>query len=165
MQPSRLLLDRYFFPITEVAAYMGATDIGEMGFPEISAMAFYHEPGKLVVNCNVAWGEREKTPYFIQVLAYGLFTIPVEFADTLAGLKNIAHNCSTIIFGTAREHIASVTARGPYSTAFVPGVIFEQDAVRLDIAPELAERYDSKAVSPTLVKSASGPSKKRTKKP
>jgi hypothetical protein len=87
------------------------------------------EPGLPVQRAQVRLGIRYKPthegnfPYSFQLDLVGSFAVPFDLKD-IEPHRLLELNGSSILYGVAREMIASFTSRGPHSYVLLPSISF-----------------------------------------
>lgn len=74
-------------------------------------------------------GRKERTPYTFRVSVVGYFHIDKQFPEEKADLLIYA-SAPSLLYGAAREMLATITGRGPYPAIILPTATFYDDAVR-----------------------------------
>ena len=134
-----LRLKRYFFPLSHVEANPAYKPDGHNEFDLETRLTSHFDPksgifaAQLIVTLGDNEDENLESPYFFQVAAYAGFEpaegteIDVLDPDTMREL--LATEGFKILAGAIREHLASLTARGPWGEYILP-------VLRLRIATE-----------------------------
>lgn len=126
MQPSPLVLVNYFLTDLQVKAHREFDpEADTQHSAELSAAVETFQQNDLW-GCTLTVGVASKesmAPYTVSLTLMGFFTVvdtyPVDKIDELVNV-----GAPSILFGAAREVIASVTARGPYDTFILPSSSF-----------------------------------------
>lgn len=137
MSHPELLLDRLFFPSTQVIAYQDPPET-EMGAPNHLAHVYFLEGNKVLVNLGITWGEESTTPYFVQVHAHAVFMIEAFELSSREEVNSITRSIVSAVDSASREHIAQTTARGPHGTVLLPMTQLQPKDVQLQLHTELA---------------------------
>ena len=75
--------------------------------------------------------ESESDAYEIRALSVGRFqTSPETPSETQQAI--IMHSAPNILYGALREHIISMTSRGPWSEYYLPAVIIDPEDFATD---------------------------------
>jgi preprotein translocase subunit SecB len=110
-------------------------------------------PLRWTVQLSVKFGaEEEKSiPYDGSIECEGYFTIVESALPEEKQRKLVAVNGATILYSTASEVIATLTARGRHGKFLLPSVSFIDQVIRLpdDPAPETPPSSGQAATSPT----------------
>lgn len=137
MNHPELLLDRLFFPSTQVIAYQDPPET-EMGFPSHVTQVQFLEGNEVVVNLAITWGEENTTPYFVQVHTHAVFMIEAFELSSREAVDSITHSVVSAVSSASREHIAQTSARGPHGTVLLPMTRLQPKDVQLQVYKELA---------------------------
>ena len=130
MRPHNVKLVKYFFPETSVKASQdhdteGRIDSTEQSVSveivEIPSMDNQHTVKVRLISDDEG---SENAPYSYQIEAFGIFeAASTESEELLEAYKeNFQPVAVQILFGAIREHLATVTARGPWGN-FIVGVL------------------------------------------
>jgi preprotein translocase subunit SecB len=181
MKPSPLHLEGYFVkelavevnPSFEkrqaITAWMGyhyqPDDLFEPDVVTFDASGFYaskkDDPLRRVCALTIVSDRkpRKKVPYFFRITLEGYFQIcpsyPTERIEIL-----FHANAPGLLYGAAREILASITGRGPFPAIVLPSISFLDDAEKI-----AAEINEQKAITTAKrIKRLPAKSRKGTKK-
>ncbi len=130
MRPSPLRLKRYFFPLSHVEANPAyAPDAGREF--EIDTQLSSHIDSKqgiyaaqLIITLSKDKEANLAAPYFFQLVAYAAFELAEAGQEDALIADEIKEWVATegfkILAGAAREHLAALTARGPWGEQILP---------------------------------------------
>jgi preprotein translocase subunit SecB len=183
MQPSPLLLEGYY--LKEVAVELNPkfekrSDVSALaGFHYQTDASFAPEPINFAYS-GAAWANKDESsrraveitiesvkskkneyPYSFRITLVGYFEIHKEYPSEKAELMFHA-NAPAILFGAAREMLASITARGIYPAVILPSVTFLDNAQKI-VADLGAPIKDSQKGKVLMLKGATKTSKKKKK--
>jgi len=136
MQRSPLQLEEFFFTDVVVRANAEAEpEVIEVPLPvEVSASIGFDTDGVHSIWLELSQPD-EKLAYTIEVHAFATFKIDQEGCRQLYkkafNPAVIGVNVARIVYSSARELIASLTARSAYGTAIIPGMFIEPADVEL----------------------------------
>jgi preprotein translocase subunit SecB len=115
------------------------------------------DPSKLRYLLRInSTGKKDKAPYTFRIALVGYFRVDKEHLAERGNILLYA-NAPSLLYSTAREILASTTARGPYPSIILPVVSFLDDAEKL-VADE------AKPVGRPLLKGRIASTKKGAKK-
>lgn len=128
MKPSLLQLERSFFTKIELDADLTATEAPQKFASRISSGAAEDDPLRFQVTLAVSFGpedrERGKSSYRGELEAVGMFKIAEQVPEDQRARTVVVSGC-TLLFGMIREHLALLTARGPWPMFVLPTVTFQ----------------------------------------
>lgn len=142
MKPSPLQLEEVFYPALSFEANPGATNARGTIPAEVTAFVHYHEDGRHYAFLNLSQeNEKEEYTYKFEIDAFAIFSFDLERAKDAYKTNlpvAIAVNVARLLYGGARELLATVTARGPNGSATLDSAVIEPEDVQLrsDIKPE-----------------------------
>ncbi len=124
MDQSPLNLTKYFFTKTTIEANPEHNPKNERGFSvDISARLtkISTEKYQLEFNINIKEDKAANCPYFGDVQVVGVFSIKNETSPT--DKVTIIHiEGGELLYSAAREHILSITSRGPWGGVILPTI-------------------------------------------
>lgn len=129
MTTTLLQLDNCVFPEVTVEAnpFYVPQEEGKLDIsPEIASHVLFREPNRLFANVSIDLEDPEDVrPYVLNLRAFGVFTLPENIFECDQDLmeRKVAHyssNAATLVYGAAREFVASITARAPHGVFFLP---------------------------------------------
>jgi preprotein translocase subunit SecB len=127
MQTSPLRLDESF--IGEISVKAAEAEVHPVGDVQVDADLEFarHETDskkwKVRLLIRFKGSEDKPIPYMGSVEITGFFTVIAEM-DELKHTRLVAVNCPSILYSTARDVVAMLTARGPYGQLLLPSVSF-----------------------------------------
>lgn len=127
MIPSPLQLEHYFFTQMHLDAHPGADPDAEMHF-DSSVQCGRHEddPRRWMITLTVVIGGEEEDAdpaYTGQFEIIGMFRVDDQFPEDK--VANLAHaNGAAVLYGSVRELVANLTARGPFPQVLLPTTTF-----------------------------------------
>ncbi len=127
MIPSPLQLEHYFFTQMHLDANPGADPDADLNY-DASVQCAQHEddPRRWMITLTVDIGgtEEDTDPvYNGKFEIVGMFRVDGEFPEDR--VANLAHiNGAAILYGSVRELVANLTARGPFPQILLPTTTF-----------------------------------------
>ena len=117
-----LQLDEYFFPHVKVSAdpeALGTEVSAKCDFGvKVDGEGSYQV--SLVISSS-SESEKKRTPYSIELVAIGFFSVSPEWDNPVKLLKI---NGASILYAAAREFIITITSRGPWGAIMLPTTSF-----------------------------------------
>jgi|SRR5687767_14889733 len=134
MIPSPLRLEWYFIKELRVAwqseydsseaAAMSVSDLSV----EVTPSQSEEEPLKWAFEVSIALEDNtgKRFPYVFHIVLVGFFEIAREYAETNPNGSELLAvvNGPAVLYSAAREHITTLTSRGPYPEVVLPTVTF-----------------------------------------
>lgn len=165
MQNSPLQLDEVF--VGEVTVKPSEGPLATPGSSEclIDAKPSYgrnaENPLKWIVKLSVDFraAEQKSTPYEGHIDCEGYFTVADTALPEEKQRKLVAVNAATILYSTAREVVASITARGRKGKFLLPSVSFIDQQVTFPDDPQPGTPQPEQAASaPAIATATKNPS-------
>lgn len=136
MKPSPLQLDSYAFTRIHLDACESpeCMELKHTGQFQVNTRCQPHneDPSRWMVTISVSFGKEENKrcpPYILDVEVVGFFKVADDCPqDKQAAL--VRANGPAVLFGSVREMIAGLTARGPYPRVDLPTVTFIDEALK-----------------------------------
>lgn len=94
---------------------------------ELEAGSHSKDVAKQRVILQVASGDEDGSPYIFKVTIVGYFSVRGDKPSEEEALEHY-RNAATILYSTAREIVASATARGPFPAYLLPTLAFIVDS-------------------------------------
>lgn len=143
MKSSLLRLDRYWLKSISVSEN-SAFDPASTGVPVFESTTSRaqkaEDPKYWKVDLEVRTPEKNNSfqPYNVIVKLSGIFEVP----NNLDWEVVVAVNAPAVLFGAAREIIATVTSRGSFPAMVLPSVTFMDEAPKKDESKESSKQGD-----------------------
>lgn len=128
MKPAAFTLESVFYPDLSVSANPGFSYKAEAApsLPAVKFQFFRPEDGSYRITLHVQkTAESDCDPYTLSALAFGVFKADPNLSPSDQEAA-IFRNGPSIVYGSLRDHIASVTARSPWGEYYLPAVTFDQ---------------------------------------
>lgn len=108
------------------------------------------DPGQWQVAVDVIFqagkGESDPLQYSGHIEVMGIFRMDPTGMDEKRILQTVAVNATTMLYSTARETLANLTARGPHGAYLLPTITFSDQTLTLPATPkEKDEEYKAPA--------------------
>jgi len=107
-------------------------ELKQTGQFQVSTRCHPHneDPSRWMVTISVSIGKEEDkrcSPYILDVGVVGFFKVAEDCPEDMRSAL-VRANGPAVLFGSVREMIASLTARGPYPRVDLPTVTFIDEA-------------------------------------
>jgi|SRR5690606_10545508 len=129
MKPAAFTLENVFYPQISVRAnrehnYDGD---GDPVLPSIKIHSYRGDGGRYQIALDLKKAiESDADAYEVKALAIGVFqTDPATPEDKQQAI--VMRSGPQIVYGALRDHIATITARGPWNEYYLPAIIIDQD--------------------------------------
>ena len=101
------------------------------------------DPWQWRVKVRVAFKGADEKPaqYEGHIDVAGIFTVSADFPDDQL-LKLVAVTCPSLLYSTAREAIAGLTARGPHGVFLLPSVSFADQILKPPPEPAVTAKSE-----------------------
>ena len=127
MIPSPLQLEHYFFTHIELDAHPNADPKNEMDFgADVECAQHEEDPRRWMLTLNVVLKAEEDDappPYTGEFEIVGMFKVIDEYPEEKVA-KLVHINGAAILYGTVREMVTNMTARGPFPPIILPTTTF-----------------------------------------
>jgi hypothetical protein len=120
--------------------------------PAVEANAFTRDGHGFAINLVVNWGTPGKAaPYDVQIHAFGSFELAADKLDvssadeadirrSLDEVMSLKGNAVQVVYGAAREMVATVSSRGPWGTIYLPIYMIDEGSCPLHVGHDLSKR-------------------------
>ncbi len=150
MIPSPLQLEQYFFTRIELHAHPEAHPEQETGFAvDVNCARHEEDPRRWMITLTVVLkGEEDDSPpaYTGDFEIVGMFRVTDEYPEDNA--PKLAHiNGAAILYGTVREMVTNMTARGPFPPILLPTATFIDECTNNLQKPSPRQKKSKKNVT------------------
>lgn len=174
MSKSPISITEIFYPVMAFRAVPGGdvNSFSETMPVRITAAVRYGGDGSHLARLTIEQPDvAPNRPYTIELEAFAAFSFDKAKAKIFYGeriISSLSVNVVSILFSSAREAIANFTARGPFSSVYIDGEVFDSQSVDVgfDADPQLLfpDLFDLPAPDDAVVTKMEAAAKKGLKR-